>query len=178
MQIHNFYSINKFRTAFVRDNWVNTYILRLRIDSRDTNYIIFGFGFKSFKAKKKKKIMGKTQIVKKEKNSCYAYRHMFKKVWKKYIEYLRIEKESGMQWRSWSIKSNSSDNDSKCSVDFFSCFAQYTHVQCFVAFSCTNRTKKKTDEKKANISNLFLCIKQGGILGTKKNLVGFCLMGM
>lgn len=50
-------------------------------------------------------------------------------------------------------------------------------MQCFVAFSCTNRTKKKTDEKKANISNLFLCIKQGGILGTKKNLVGFCFNG-
>lgn len=37
--------------------------------------------------------------------------------------------------------------------------------------------EEKKDEKKANISNLFLCIKQGGILGTKKNLVGFCFNG-
>lgn len=100
MQIHNFYSINKFRTAFVRDNWVNTYILRLRIDSRDTNYIIFGFGFKSFKAKKKKKMMGKNKNCEEGKKFMLRIPSHVQKSMEKNIEYLRIEKESGMQWRS------------------------------------------------------------------------------
>lgn len=101
MQIHNFYSINKFRTAFVRDNWVNTYILRLRIDSRDTNYIIFGFGFsQSFKAKKKKKMMGKNTNCEEGKKIHATHTVTCSKKYGKKIEYLRIEKESGMQWRS------------------------------------------------------------------------------
>lgn len=100
MQIHNFYSINKFRTAFVRDNWVNTYILRLRIDSRDTNYIIFGFGFESFKEKKKQKMMGKNTNCDEGKKFMLRIPSHVQKSMKKNIEYLRIEKESGMQWRS------------------------------------------------------------------------------